>query len=251
MFACYVSLPLTRSSRPPKRLGQARSRHNLWVNSFSLPQTLILTQTLNSRSSEEDTLQDLIKRMSQGDSSSVEQLYESTIQRVYSLVRRFAPDDASAQDVTQEVYLQAWSQASRFDAKRGAAIGWLLTLARSRALDAWRKAASSPVMLNSEVADIAASDQSSGLQPLDFLEAANNKSLVHAALKTLPPATRQMLSLAFFHDMSHAEISSHLSIPLGTTKSTLRRALLSLREHLQRNGLPALRLAALHIEDTL
>ena len=246
MLHCDSYLPFACSSRPSLRLVRARSRHNRWVNSFSHPQT----QAQSAPSSEDIALQGLIARMSQGDSLAFETLYDATIQRVYSLVRRFARDDAGAQDVTQEVYLQAWSQASRFDAAKGAAIAWLLNVARSRALDAWRKAASSPVMISSDVAEAAASDQADTLQPIDFLEAADNQALLHATLQSLPPATRQMLSLAFFHDMSHSEISTHLRLPLGTVKSAVRRALISLREHLQRSGLPAAQLAGLTTEDT-
>lgn len=179
------------------------------------------------------------------------QLYDATVRRVYSLVRRFAPDDASAEDVTQEVYLQAWQQAARFDAERGVAMAWLLNMARSRALDAWRKTSSSPVLINSEMADLASSDFADASQPIDFLEAADQQALLYTALQGLPAATRQMLSLAFFHDMSHTEISAHLTMPLGTVKSTLRRALLSLRAYLQSGGLPATHLDALALEDTL
>lgn len=200
--------------------------------------------------SEAAELSALIARMAQGEAQAMSEMYDATISRVYSLVRRFAPDDASAQDVTQEVYLQAWQQAQRFDSTRGVAMAWLLNLARSRALDAWRKASSSPVLINSDVADVAASDWADAQQPLDFLEAADHKAALHTALEQLPAATRQMLSLAFFHDMSHGEISAHLKMPLGTVKSTVRRALLGLREHLQRSGLSAPQLAALEIEDT-
>lgn len=241
MSACIAS-----PQRSPARLGWARSRHNQRVNSHSA----LEIQTPAAAPSEDAALEKLIRRMAGSDSRAMEALYDATISRVYSLVRRFAPDDASAQDVTQEVYLQAWQQAQRFDSTRGVAMAWLLNLARSRALDAWRKAISSPVLASSEVADIAANKLADALQPTDFLEAADRKALLYTALQQLPAPTRQMLSLAFFHDMSHGEISAHLHMPLGTVKSTLRRALLSLREHLQQSGLPAAQCAALDIEDT-
>lgn len=214
------------------------------VNSFS---TLEI-QTQPKPEAETAALQGLILGMAKGDKQAMADLYDATVSRVYSLVRRFCADDASAQDVTQEVYLQAWQQASRFEAERGVGIAWLLNMARSRALDAWRKSASSPILVNSEVAEISASAVADSSQPLDFLEAADNQALLHAALTKLPAATRQMLSLAFFHDMSHSEISTHLHMQLGTVKSTLRRALLLLREHLQNSGTPH-QTAALAIED--
>jgi RNA polymerase sigma factor (sigma-70 family) len=175
-------------------------------------------------------------------------LYDATVQRVYSLVRRFVPNDAAAQDVTQEVYMQAWAQAERFDAQRGTVMAWLLNLARSRALDAWRKQSASPVLADSGIADNAAQQLTSSSQPLDLIDAMDTRCALHAALAQLPALTRQMLSLAFFQDMSHQQISDHLRMPLGTVKSTVRRALLTLREHLQQTGLGPEHLASLSFE---
>ncbi len=232
---------------PPWQLRPKLSRHNARVNRFSTPEIQALAPPL----SEETALQGLIQRMAQGQAAAMSELYDTTISRVYSVVRRFSSDDASAQDVTQEVYLQAWQQASRFDDQRGAAMAWLLNLARSRALDAWRKLASNPVMANSDMAEEASAHWLHAQQPADILEATDTKAQLHAALQQLPAATRQMLSLAFFHDMTHLEISKHLDMPLGTVKSTLRRALLSLRDSLQQSGLSREYLAALALEDIL
>lgn len=228
--------------RAPTRREREHSRHNKRVNSFSAFEI----QT----PSEASELQALIARMAQGETLAMAELYDATVSRVYSLVRRFASDEASAQDVTQEVYLQAWQQAKRFDSTRGVAMAWLLNIARSRALDAWRKASASPVLVNSDVADLLAGRLTDARQPVDFLEATDQQTALHTAMQQLPAITRQMLSLAFFQDMSHAEISAHLHMPLGTVKSTLRRALLSLREHLQASGLPTQHLLAIDIEDT-
>jgi RNA polymerase sigma-70 factor, ECF subfamily len=222
------------------------SRHNEWVNRFSA----LEAQAISPPESEEVCLQSLISGMALGQADAMAQLYDTSIGRVYSLVRRFLPDDASAQDVTQEVYLQAWQQASRYNAQRGAAMGWLLNIARSRALDAWRKLSSNPVLANSDLAAEYAAHWLHIQQPADFLEAADTQSLLHTALQQLPATTRQMLSLAFFHDMTHAEISTHLHMPLGTVKSTLRRALLALREPLQQSGLSYEHLATAPLEDT-
>jgi RNA polymerase sigma factor (sigma-70 family) len=235
----------------PRALRLGGSRHNQRVNSLSTSELSSLqASSLSLRSDEEAQLQAWVAGMAQGQSSALEQLYDASVARVYSLVRRFVPDDASAQDVVQEVYLQAWTQASRFEPARGAAMAWLLNLARSRALDAWRKLSSQIVTANSEMADTAAADWKTQQQPADFLDAIQTSSQLQGALAQLPATTRQMLSLAFFHDMTHAEISAHLQMPLGTVKSTLRRALLALRDHLQHTGLAPAHLAALTLEDT-
>jgi RNA polymerase sigma-70 factor, ECF subfamily len=240
---CFINPWLQRSKG---------SRHNALVNHFSSTEFLPPAQPERlAINGEEARLQALIARMAQGQAAAMEQLYDASIARVYSLVRRFLPDDASAQDVTQEAYLQAWQQASRFDAQRGAAMAWLLNLARSRALDAWRKQSASHVLANSDVADAASAHLLYTQQPADLLQATDTKVQLHAALQQLPAATRQILNLAFFHDMTHAEISAHLHTPLGTVKSTLRRALLSLREHLQQAGLTPQHLATLELDDTI
>jgi RNA polymerase sigma factor (sigma-70 family) len=227
----------------PARHPAARSGHNIRVNSFSNLEVQL--------ESEEASLRALIARMAQGGADAppaLSALYDATVQRVHSLVRRFVSDDAAAQDVTQDVFFQAWTQAARFDGRRGAAMAWLLNLARSRALDAWRKQSHNPVLVNSDVADAAAQYWSDPAQPADLIEACDTQHHLHAALETLPINTRQMLSLAFFHDMSHADISTHLGLPLGTVKSTVRRALLSLRERLEARGLGVEHLAALALE---
>jgi RNA polymerase sigma factor (sigma-70 family) len=232
------------------QLASRRSRHNKRVNHFSSSELLPAEPALQEAASEEARLQALIARMALGQADAIDLFYDASISRVYSLVRRFLPDDASAQDVTQEVYLQAWQQASRFDAQRGSSLAWLLNLARSRALDAWRKLSVNPVLANSEVADEAAAHWPSVQQPADLLEAMDAKAQLYAALQQLPAATRQMLSLAFFQDLTHLDISRQLGMPLGTVKSTLRRALLALRESLQQSGMRSEHLAALNLEDT-
>jgi RNA polymerase sigma factor (sigma-70 family) len=177
-------------------------------------------------------------------------LYDATATRVYSLVRRFCHDDGTSQEVVQDVFFQAWTQAHRFDAQRGSSIAWLLNIARSRALDAWRKTTNKPQMLDSESAEAQAVVDDSARQPADFLQAVQTRHHLHAAIEQLPALTRQMLSLAFFQDMTHAEISQHTQLPLGTVKSSLRRGLLALRATLASEGLGHEQLADLSLEET-
>jgi RNA polymerase sigma factor (sigma-70 family) len=160
-------------------------------------------------------------------------LYDHTVQRVHALVKRYVKDDGVAQEVTEDVFFMAWSQAARFDVTRGNPIAWLLTIARSKALDVWRQQASQKVHFDSDTTDDLLAETSARGTPLDLLEAVDQKNALHAALAQVSPAARQMLSLAFFQGLTHSEISEHLKTPLGTVKTTLRRALLSMREILQ------------------
>jgi RNA polymerase sigma factor (sigma-70 family) len=161
------------------------------------------------------------------------QLYDHTVQRVHALVRRFVHEDSAAQEVTEDVFYQAWLQSPRFDSARGSVMAWLLTMARSRALDAWRKHSAQLVSFDSDTADELLARTSAPGTPFDLLAATDTRDALHAALAEVPASARQMISLAFFQGLTQQEISEHMQAPLGTVKTTLRRALISLREHLQ------------------
>jgi RNA polymerase sigma factor (sigma-70 family) len=159
-------------------------------------------------------------------------LYDQTVQRVHAIVRRYVKDDGAAQEVTEDVFFMAWSQAHRFDAARGSVLAWLLTIARSKGLDTWRQHAARWVHFDSQVADDQLAQLPALDTPSDILQAMDQHCAVHAALKVVSPAARQMISLAFFQGMTHTEISTHLQTPLGTVKTTIRRAL-TMRDVLQ------------------
>ncbi len=159
-------------------------------------------------------------------------LYDHCVQRVHALVRRFVHDDAVAQEVTEDVFWAAWTHAPGFDAQRGTVLGWLLTMARSKALDAWRQHAAHLVHVDSHTPDEGLEQASADDTLVDLLAAADRQHALHAALAHVSPTARQMLNLAFFQGLTHHEISVHLHLPLGTVKTTIRRALLSLRTSL-------------------
>ncbi len=160
-------------------------------------------------------------------------LYDHCVQRVHALVRRFVHDEAVAQEVTEDVFWAAWTHAPKFDAQRGTVLAWLLTMARSKALDAWRQHAAHLVHVDNHTSDEGLDRASADDTPVDLLAAADREHALHAALAHLSPTARQMLNLAFFQGLTHHEISVHLHLPLGTVKTTIRRALLSLRTSLQ------------------
>ncbi len=118
-----------------------------------------------------------------------------------------------------------WRQAPRFDAARGSVQAWVLTIARSRALDALRRRDTAETLVEESLAEQPGGDN----DPQDLLQAVQRQHRLHAALQDLDPLPRQLLALAFFQDLSHAEIASRMSLPLGTVKSHIRRALLRLR----------------------
>ena len=165
-------------------------------------------------------------------------LYEATLSRVYGLVLRLVRRTQLAEEVAEEVYFQVWRQAPRFDPERGRPLTWLLGMARSRAIDAIRREARfQHEELDEESAPLSAPAAESGDE---LLSVAQGHAELHRALLLLKPQPRQLVALAFFNGLSHEEIASQTSLPLGTVKSQIRRALITLREALGDSGAHAL-----------
>lgn len=165
-------------------------------------------------------------------------LYEATLSRVYGLVLRLVRRSQLAEEVAEEVYFQVWRQAPRFDAERGRPLTWLLGMARSRAIDAIRREARfQHEELDEEATALSAPAAESGDE---LLSVAQGHAELHRALLLLKPQPRQLVALAFFNGLSHEEIATQTSLPLGTVKSQIRRALITLREALGDNGAHAL-----------
>ena len=135
-----------------------------------------------------------------------------------------------AEEVAEDTFWQIWRQAPRFDAERGSAVAWIMTIARSRALDALRGV--DPAECEAEPGELAGNEASSRDDPLDLLAAMQQGHRLHAALASLDPEPRQLVALAFFRGLSHEEIAAQTQLPLGTVKSHIRRALARLRQAL-------------------
>lgn len=168
-----------------------------------------------------------IQAMACGDEAALAQLYDATLGKVYGLALRITGKAESAEEVVSDVYLQAFRQAARFDAQRGVVLAWLMMMTRSRALDYLRRrdiaeSHPEPHILHPE-RHIGEND------PLDGLLELESHARLKSALDALAPLQRQMLALSFFCDLSHQEIADHTSMPLGTVKSHIRRALAKLK----------------------
>lgn len=163
-----------------------------------------------------------------GDEQAFGEFYDATLGRVYGLALRITRDAQTAEEAAEDVYWQVWRQALRFDAERGNAMTWLLTITRSRALDYGRrrdKAEPHP-----DPASLLDSEASQHNDPQDLLVATQQRRALHKALVNIDALPRQLLSLAFFGGLTHEEIANHTALPLGTVKSHIRRALTRLRE---------------------
>lgn len=172
------------------------------------------------------------------DERALAALYDATLARVYGLALRIVHRPALAEEVVEDTFFQVWRQAARFDALRGRALTWLLGMARSRAIDTLRREAR---YRHDSLDDASAPepvDESAGRDEL--LDIARGHADLHRALMQLNAQPRQLVALAFFRGLSHEEIASQTALPLGTVKSQIRRAMLSLRQALGDGAAPAL-----------
>jgi RNA polymerase sigma-70 factor (ECF subfamily) len=177
----------------------------------------------------------MIRRMAAGDESALGELYDQWLTLVHSIAVQMLRDAREAEEVVEEAFWQAWRQAGRYDASRGAVSTWLTTIVRSRALDrlrARRRAREEPwSQLEGNDVDQLPSESGSG-DPLAAAELAERRTLVRAALVALPAEQRQVMELAYFGGLSQSEIAERLALPLGTVKTRARLALEKLRDRL-------------------
>lgn len=181
---------------------------------------------------EEDQPSDaaLMERILDRDSRALELLYDRYARPVYSLVLRIAQQPASAEEIVQDVFLQIWRNAKRYQSTRGPLGPWLFTVARNRALDFLRlkrekqRRREDPDDFSISPAAVATPD------PEGALDQARRGEQVRTQMASLPGPQRRAIELAFFEGMTHSEISAAMGQPLGTVKSWIRGGLLRLRE---------------------
>ncbi len=179
-----------------------------------------------------------IEAIANRDERALAALYDATISRVFGLVKRIVRNTALAEEVVEDAYFQVWRQAVRFDPARGKALTWLLSMARSRAIDTLRRESR---FQHDALDDEGAAELACQAAPVDeLLDLARHRSDLHRALMLLGAQPRQLVSLAFLRGLSHEEIAEQTQLPLGTVKSQIRRALLSLRQTLGTLGSPVL-----------
>jgi len=174
-----------------------------------------------------------IADIARGDEQALGRLYDETLGRVHGVALRITRNRQAAEEVTADVYWQVWRQAARYDAARGSALAWILTIARSRALDSLRRA--DDAESHPEPETLLESETSAETDPQDLCAATQRNHALHAVMAQLDALPRQLLALAFFRGLTHEEIAAQTTLPLGTVKSHIRRALAALRDALGSN----------------
>ncbi len=181
-------------------------------------------------STDELAYRDYISRIVNQDQAALALLFKAMSARVYGLALRITGNAQLAEEVTEDTFFQVWRQAPRFDPVRGTAKAWILTITRSRALDARRSIPPFDALPEHETE--IDSDSQRNDQLTDLLSATEQNEWLHAALASMEPLPRQLIALSFFRGLTHDEIAAHTDLPLGTVKSHIRRAIISLREAL-------------------
>lgn len=170
----------------------------------------------------------LLARFRAGDEAAFAAVFDGWSAAVHRLAMRILQDSTEAEEVVEETFWQAWRNRESFDPARGGLPAWLLTIARSRALDR-RRAAGRRREVSAETA---AFDGLGSSPPRDPAEAEELGRLVRAALGDLASEQREVIELAYFEGLSQSEIAERTAQPLGTVKTRARLALVKLRDRL-------------------
>ena len=160
----------------------------------------------------------LIRRLAAGEHPALGEFYDRYAGLVNALALRILRDAAEAEDAVQEVFVQVWRQAARFDPTRGTPEAWLCAIARTRALDRLRRRA------------VRREEPSATAPPGGQSPRTEEALAVRKALSTLSDDQRCALELAYYEGLSQSEIAARLGAPLGTVKTRIRTALLRLRQ---------------------
>jgi RNA polymerase sigma-70 factor (ECF subfamily) len=173
-----------------------------------------------------DDLDSVVQRVGRGDEGAFAVLYDALSAQVFGLARRVVRDPAQAEEVTQEVFLELWRVASRFDPSRGSVRSWVLTITHRRSVDRVRSAQASADRTQRMAA-------SAVVRPFDEVveqvESRSEAQAVRSCLSTLTELQRQAIQLAYYGGHTYAEVAGLLSVPLGTVKTRLRDGLIRLR----------------------
>ncbi|MFE0105049.1 ECF RNA polymerase sigma factor SigK [Streptomyces sp. NPDC059009] len=170
---------------------------------------------------------ELLPLVARGDQKAFEELYGLVAGPVYGLVRRVLRDSAQSEEVVQEVLLELWRSAARFDPARGSAQSWILTLAHRRAVDRVRsvRAAGEREQRVARRADMPAFDQVA-----EEVEEAMEREWVRRCMERLTALQHQAVTLAYYDGYTYREVARRLSVPLGTVKTRMREGLRRLRD---------------------
>jgi RNA polymerase sigma-70 factor (ECF subfamily) len=178
----------------------------------------------------EPEIVDLIAACARQDRAAFQRLYERTSPQLLACLMRILRNRASAEDALQEVFVQVWNRAAQFERGRGSAWGWLVAIARYRAIDLRRRESRSGATALPEQDEISADEE-----PQDEFMAVGERATRALArcLSALQPRQRECIVLAYQGGLTQTEVASEIGEPLGSVKSWIRRGLTALKRCLE------------------
>jgi RNA polymerase sigma-70 factor (ECF subfamily) len=176
---------------------------------------------------------DLLRRIAAGDAGAIAELYDRYAATLFPIALRIVRERSEAEDVVHDAFVTVSDRAAQYSPERGAVSAWLVTLVRNLSIDRTRRrdrrgALARDVLAHEPVAPVEGPDS--------LLAVAGDRAKIHRALAALPEAQRRTLEVAFFEGLTYPEIAARENVPLGTIKSRAARAILALREALEREG---------------
>ncbi len=180
--------------------------------------------------SRDQELISLVQQIAKNDQLALATLYDATNRLAYGLILRVLGDASMAEEVLLDVYTQIWRQAANYDTGRGSPIAWLMTIARTRAIDRLRSGWQD--RQRKEPLDLLNDRETGAASPEEMTVASERQKFVRAALSALTPEQREVIELAYYGGLSHSEIALKLNQPLGTVKTRTRLGMMKLREAL-------------------
>jgi RNA polymerase sigma-70 factor, ECF subfamily len=184
---------------------------------------------LAARPGGDDSLDRLLAMVARGDEQAFAELYQQVAASVFGLVSKVVRNPSQSEEVTQEVFVELWRTASRFDPAKGSASSWIMTCAHRRAVDRVRSSESAARR------DDLAGRRDQGRpydEVVEQVEASLEREHVRRGLDALTELQREAVVLAYYGGYTHREISELLGVPSGTVKTRLRDGLIRLRDHL-------------------
>ncbi|MER7848169.1 ECF RNA polymerase sigma factor SigK [Kitasatospora sp. NPDC096077] len=172
-------------------------------------------------------LKDLLAGVARGDQDAFSRLYDTVAGPVLGLVRRVLRDPAQSEEVTQEVLLEVWRTAARYQAERGEVMAWVLTIAHRRAVDRVR---SVQAAADRDQRAAAASHAPAFDRVAEQVEGRLEREQVRRCMRMLTELQREALTLAYYRGYTYPQVAEVLGAPLGTVKTRMRDGLIRLRD---------------------
>jgi RNA polymerase sigma-70 factor, ECF subfamily len=173
---------------------------------------------------------ELLSRVGRGDRGSFEELYDRLSGVLFSVAYRVLNNEAAAEDVLQDVFVQIWEKAPLYNPAIGKPLTWALTLTRNKAIDRLRSTQRRSRLQERVQQESEVFEQFDARSSFEAFASAEASKLVREAMEKLSPDQRRVIELAFFSSMTQTEIAELLNLPLGTVKARIRRGMMKLRE---------------------